>query len=108
MSSSSPRAPELGQETRLYFPVGTMGPGSYEPWRLSELSLAEFCLDTDGQREHYLAQKRSIVQRVGRGPLRTQDTASQRAQLQAADFLRARMLELLLQGGVVRKMLARM
>lgn len=96
MSSSSPRAPGEGQATsaqRLYFPVESFGPGDYELWEDARVSLSEFCLDGDAQREAYLTLKRGIVQRVGRGPLRVADDAAQRAQLEAAAFLRACMSE---------------
>jgi len=92
MSSSSPRAPELEHETRLYFPVASR-PDSYEAWPPGH-SLAAFCLDADGQRERYLSCKRSIVQRVGRGPQRTSDAPAERAQQRAASFLRGLMQEL--------------
>ena len=104
MSSSSPRAPDVeprvepgnqsNPQQRLYFPVETYGPGDYEPWRASQVALSEFCLDVDAERERYLTHKRSIVQRVGRGPLRVKDDGAERAQLEAAKFLRASMLEL--------------
>lgn len=94
MSTSSPRAPEVLSEPRLYFPVGSMGSGDYERLCGSGQSLAQFCLDADTERARYLAHKRSIVQRVGRGVLRIQQDAAGRAITEAERFIRARALEL--------------
>jgi hypothetical protein len=79
---------------RLYFPVWTeTGPGSYDALAKGE-GLATFCLDVDAERAHYLAQKREIAARSGRGPLRATGAAAQQVIQQAEHFVRERMLEL--------------
>lgn len=87
-----PSAQTAAPATRLYFPVG-MAPGDFDP--LPEgLDIGSFCLDVDSQRESYLAQKRVIAQRPGRGPMRLQSAAARQAIHDAEQFVRARMQEL--------------
>lgn len=78
----------------MYFPVSSgTGPGGYDP--LAEgASLAEFCLDVDGQRAIYLAQKRSIAARPERAPMRISGAPASAAISGGESFVRERMLEL--------------
>lgn len=91
MSSPDSAAPA---PARLYFPVSSEpGPGGYDA--LPEGSeLATFCLDADAQRGQYLAQKRVIAARPGRGPLRAAGAATEQVVQRVEHFVRARMLEL--------------
>lgn len=103
----APASPALStaSPTRLYFPVPSApgpdgqagahhgGPGGYDALPLGT-SLAAFCLDVDALRPQYLAHKRAIVRRPGRGPLRMDGQATLAAVSGAEVWLRARMLEL--------------
>lgn len=78
----------------MYFPVSSEpGPGGYDALA-DGAQLATFCLDVDAERPHYLAQKREIAARAGRGPLRAVGAAVTPAIHNAEQFVRDRMLEL--------------
>jgi hypothetical protein len=79
---------------RLYFPVSNeTGPGGYDAMTEGS-ALATFCLDADAQRADYLAHKRAIAARPGRGPLRIAGATTDQVIQSAERFVRERMLEL--------------
>jgi hypothetical protein len=86
------RSAALQRAPSWYFPIGSAQDlaGPNHPL-LAGSPAGDALLESDAERDRYLAAKRAIVQHAGRGPLRLREGGCSEAIEQAEDFLRAQL-----------------